>query len=115
LELIASGQLGEGHSTPGMVRSQAFTAEDTWTGTVVTAPRTASGWHHHGAHRSYLYIVRGVARFENADGQQLSASAGDFVLIGPGEVHREINPGEQESEVVLFRVGRGPVVVNVDR
>jgi uncharacterized RmlC-like cupin family protein len=115
MELIGSDQLGAGHSTPGMARSQAFTAEDIWTGTVVTAPRTTSGLHHHGDHRSYLYVVRGVARFENADGEQLSASAGDFVFIGPGEVHREINPGDVESEVVLFRVGGGPVVVNVER
>jgi uncharacterized RmlC-like cupin family protein len=115
LELIRSDQLGEGQSTPGMARSQAFTSEDTWTGTVVTAPRTTSGWHHHGEHRTYVYLVRGVARFENSEGEQLSASTGDFVFIGPGEVHREINPGDQESVVVLFRVGDGAVVVNVER
>jgi uncharacterized RmlC-like cupin family protein len=114
MELIGRDQMGEGHSTPGMARSQAFTSEDTWTGTVVTAARTASGWHHHGEHRSYIYVVRGEARFESPDGQQLVASPGDFVFVGPREVHREVNPGDQESEAVLFRVGTGPVVVNVE-
>jgi quercetin dioxygenase-like cupin family protein len=115
MELMDKDHLGEGQATPGMSRRQAFTGENTWTGTVVTAAQTASGWHHHGEHRSYLYVVRGAVRLENADGEQLSASTGDFVFIGPREVHREINPGDQESEVVLFRVGGGPVVVNVER
>jgi hypothetical protein len=37
------------------------------------------------------------------------------VFVAPREVHREVNPGDEESEVVLFRVGHGPVVVNVER
>lgn len=115
MQLIGSKELSEGHATPGMVRSQAFASDDTWTGTVVIPAKTASGWHHHGEHRSYLYVVRGTARFDGADGEQLVASPGDFVLIEPAEVHREVNPGDQESEVVLFRIGRGPVVVNVER
>jgi uncharacterized RmlC-like cupin family protein len=98
-----------------MARSQAFTSEDAWAGKVVIAAGTASGWHHHGEHRSYIYLLRGVARFENTDGVQLQASPGDFVFVPPGEVHREINPGDEESEAVLFRIGSGPVVVNVER
>jgi uncharacterized RmlC-like cupin family protein len=114
MELIARSGLGEGQATPGMARSSAFTSEDTWTGTVVIAPGTASGWHHHGEHRSYLYIVRGEAQFEGTDGRRLVAKPGDFVFVPPREVHREVNPGGEESEVVLFRVGSGPVVVNVE-
>jgi hypothetical protein len=47
--------------------------------------------------------------------ERLDASPGDFVFIGPREIHREINPGDEPSEVVLFRIGSGPVVVNVER
>jgi quercetin dioxygenase-like cupin family protein len=115
MKLIGKAELSEGQATAGMARSEAFTTEDTWTGTVVIGPKTESGWHHHGEHRSYLYLVRGVANFEAADGEKLVATAGDFVFVGPGEVHREINPGDEDSEVVLFRIGRGPVVVNVER
>jgi uncharacterized RmlC-like cupin family protein len=114
MKLIGKDELGEGQATPGMARSEAFSTEDTWTGTVVIGPKTESGWHHHGEHRSYLYVVRGVAHFEEADGKKLVATAGDFVFVGPREVHRETNLGDEDSEVVLFRVGRGPVVVNVE-
>ena len=114
VQLIRRDELGEGQATAGMARSQAFTSDDCWTGTVVIEPRTASGWHHHGEHRSYLYIVRGKASFENEAGERLDASSGDFVFVGPREIHREINPGDQPSEVVLFRIGSGPVVVNVE-
>jgi quercetin dioxygenase-like cupin family protein len=115
MELIGRDALREGQATPGMARSSAFTSEDTWTGTVVIAPGTASGWHHHGEHRSYLYILRGEAQFEGSDGEKLVAAPGDFVFVAPYEVHREVNPGDEESEVVLFRLGSGPVVVNVER
>jgi uncharacterized RmlC-like cupin family protein len=115
MQLITGDRLGEGHATPGMARKEAFAGEGVWTGTVVLPAGTASGWHHHGEHRNYLYVVRGLARFENEGGEQLDARAGDFVFIGPREVHRELNPGAEESEVVLFRLGEGPVVVNVER
>lgn len=115
MKLIGKDELSEGQPTPGMARSEAFRTDDTWTGKVVIGAKTESGWHHHGEHRSYLYVVRGVANFEDADGEKLVAAAGDFVFVGPGEVHREINPGDEESEVVLFRIGSGPVVVNIER
>lgn len=115
MERIGRDELSPGQSTPGMLRSQAFASGDAWTGTVVTGAGTASGWHHHGEHRSYIYLVRGSVRFENTDGEHVLASPGDFVFIAPGEVHREVNPGGEESEAVLFRIGSGPVVVNVER
>jgi quercetin dioxygenase-like cupin family protein len=114
MQLITGDRLGEGHATPGMTRKEAFAGEGVWTGTVVLPAGTASAWHHHGEHRNYLYIVRGLARFENDAGEQLDARTGDFIFIGPHEVHREVNPGVEESEVVLFRLGEGPVVVNVE-
>ncbi len=77
------------------------------------ASGTESGWHHHGSHCSYLYVARGSARFETPEGVGADADAGDFIFIGPDEVHPEINPGTEVSEVVLFRIGTGPIVVNV--
>jgi quercetin dioxygenase-like cupin family protein len=115
MKLITRDELSEGQATPGMARKQAFAEEDVWTGNVAVGAGTVSGWHHHGEHRNYLYIARGLARFENESGEQLDASPGDFVYIGPQEVHRELNPGTEDSEIVLFRIGKGPVVVNVER
>jgi uncharacterized RmlC-like cupin family protein len=113
METIGADQLAAGHHTPGMDRRQAFAHEGTWVGAVTMEPGTASGWHHHGAHSSYLYIESGRARFETREGRALDCRSGDFVFIPPEEVHREVNPGDEPSVVVLFRVGSGEVVVNV--
>jgi oxalate decarboxylase/phosphoglucose isomerase-like protein (cupin superfamily) len=42
------------------------------------------------------------------------AARGDFVLIPKGVVHREGNPGTEPNEAIVFRVGEGEVLVNVD-
>lgn len=42
------------------------------------------------------------------------ATVDDFVLIPRGIVHRESNPGDEPSRVVVTRVGSGPLVENVD-
>ena len=106
--------MGAGHYTPGMDRREAFAHEGAWAGTVTMEPGTASGWHHHGGHASYLFVKSGRARFETPDGGVHDCEPGHFIFIPPGEVHREVNPGGEPSEVVLFRVGTGEVVVNVD-
>ena len=103
-----------GHYTLGMDRREAFAHETTWAGTVTMEPRTDSGWHHHGNHLSYLYIESGSPRFETREGTTLDCGPGDFIFIPPKEVHREVNPGDEPARVVLFRMGSGDVVVNLD-
>ena len=44
----------------------------------------------------------------------LDGGPGDFLLIPPHEVHRESNPTDGTTEIVLVRAGQGAVVVNVD-
>jgi uncharacterized RmlC-like cupin family protein len=39
---------------------------------------------------------------------------GDFLYVAPGAVHRESNPGNQESHIVVVRSGSGVPVVNVE-
>lgn len=116
LKLVAGGELAEADGTPGMVRAQAFSGDGFWTGTVRVAPGTASGWHHHGDYETYAYIVEGLARFEfgPSGGAEVEGGPGDFVHIPAHSVHRETNPGTSESTVVLFRVGSGAPVFNVD-
>ena len=102
--------------TPGMLRSEAFAEGTVWAGSVEMEAGVASGWHHHGINDSYLYVVSGKARFEyGAEGSQaVDAETGDFVFIPSHTVHREVNPGAEPSSVVLFRVGGGEPVFNVD-
>ena len=116
LRLVAAGELAEADGTPGMVRAQAFSGDGIWTGTVRVAPGTVSGWHHHGDYDTYAYIVEGVARFEFGPdgGDEVEGGPGDFVNIPAHTVHRETNPGATESTVVLFLMGTGAPVFNVD-
>ena len=46
--------------------------------------------------------------------ETLDCRQGDFIYVAPGAVHRESNPGDQESQIVVVRAGSGAPVVNVD-
>ena len=40
--------------------------------------------------------------------------AGDFVHVPKGAIHREGNPSDEESHLVVVRAGQGPTTINVD-
>ena len=44
----------------------------------------------------------------------VEARPGDFLYVPEEAIHRESNPGEDESQIVVVRVGHGPTVINVD-
>jgi uncharacterized RmlC-like cupin family protein len=75
-----------------------------------------SGWHHHGDYETSVYVVSGALRLESGSSgsQIIEAAPGDFVYVPRGAVHREGNPSDQESQVVVVRTGHGPAVINVD-
>lgn len=87
-------------------------------GQVWPAPhrRCSPGWHHHGDHESVIYVLSGRIRIECGPGGRsvLEAGPGDFLLIPAREIHREGNPADQPTDIVLVRAGQGEVVVNVD-
>jgi uncharacterized RmlC-like cupin family protein len=68
-----------------------------------------TGWHRHG-------VVGGSLRMESGPGgvHVVEAGPGDFLHVPKGAVHREGNPGDEESRLVVARAGSGPGVVNVD-
>ena len=102
--------------TPGMDRRRALDTGSMWSGTVVTGPGTVSGWHHHGEHDTTIYVIDGTLRLEfGAGGQRaFEAGPGDFVHVPAGAVHREANPGQADSHLVVVRCGHGDPTVNVD-
>ena len=106
----------ETDQTPGMIRRAAFVDPGIWVGTARTAPGAVSGWHHHGDHTTYIYCVAGAIRVESGPGGRDvdEARAGEFILVPPNLVHRERNPTEVESLILLTRIGSGPVVTNVE-
>ena len=112
----ASERRADTAQTPGMRREEALATGRLWSGVVRTGPAMTSEWHHHGDHETSVYIVSGVLRVEFGPGGRRSVDAGadDFLVIPAGTVHRESNPGDEESVVVVTRVGQGPVVINVD-
>jgi uncharacterized RmlC-like cupin family protein len=109
-------ELPPASQTPGMVREQAFAEEGRWVGFVRVEPGMVSGWHHHGDHESYLFVVAGRGRFEFGPGgsQVVEAEAGDFLHVPARLVHREMNPSDEEQTLVVVRIGDGPSLVNVD-
>ena len=103
-------------TTPGMQRDEIFATGGTWIGTVRTEPGVETGWHHHGAYESYVYVLEGTARMEFGPGGQerLDCHPGDVVRVAPGVIHREITIGDRPSEALLLRVGSGQVTFNTD-
>jgi uncharacterized RmlC-like cupin family protein len=106
----------EGAPTQGMIREEALATENLWAGLVRTAPRMVSGWHHHGDHETAIYVTSGALRMEFGQGgaESLEGGPGDFLYVGPRTIHRESNPSDEESRIVVVRSGAGPVVVNVE-
>ncbi len=102
--------------TPGMSREEAVRTEAMWAGTAVTEGGRFSGWHHHGAYESVIYVLRGRVRLEYGAGgaKSLEGEPGDTLYVAPGEVHREGNPDTDTSEIFVVRAGSGDIVINVD-
>lgn len=113
---VAPPERVEADPTPGMIREQAIAVEGLWAGLVRTGPGAASGWHHHGDYETSIYIASGRLRMESGAGGRdvVDAEPGDFLHVPPGAVHRESNPGDVESSIVVVRAGHGVPTVNVD-
>jgi uncharacterized RmlC-like cupin family protein len=116
VELITAAERRESDPTPGMTREQAVGSAGMWAGYVRTEGRATSAWHHHGDHETAIYVLNGGLRMEFGPGGQdvLEAGPGDFIYVPRGAVHRETNPGDEESQIVVVRAGSGPTTTNVD-
>ena len=103
--------------TPGIVREQAIAVEGLWAGLARTAPGMSSGWHHHGEYQTSIYVVSGRLRMESGPGggAVVEAVAGDFVHVPAGAIHRESNPSDAESHIVVVRAGQGVPTVKRGR
>jgi uncharacterized RmlC-like cupin family protein len=99
-----------------MERRQLFESKDAWVGWIRTDAGVAGGWHHHGGHDSYIYVLRGslTIDFGPGGGESVRATAGDFLFNPAHIVHRETTSPDAEVEAFVVRVGNGPHLVNVD-
>lgn len=116
IDLVRSAELGAGYSTEGIVRKKAFESENVVFSQSRLLPGVVSGWHHHGTHHLYGYIVSGRLQLEyGTEGEEKAdLNAGDFFHVPPGLVHRDVNPNrDRDLSVVNILVGSGPAVINV--
>jgi uncharacterized RmlC-like cupin family protein len=116
VRLVRPDDRTEGQPTPGMHREQALDTGSMWAGYVTTDAGAVSGWHHHGEHESTIYVLSGALRMEFGAGghEVLDAGPGDFLYVPPHAIHREANPTEEQSAILVVRGGSGPPVFNVD-
>ena len=75
-----------------------------------------SGWHHHAANDTYVYVIRGSVTIEFGPdgGQRVEAHAGDFFLVPPQTIHREMTGPDADLDAFVVRVGGEPERVAVD-
>jgi uncharacterized RmlC-like cupin family protein len=113
---LAELAAGDAIRTEGMERMEALAAEGVRTLSVRTRAGNVSGWHHHGGHGTYGYVIAGRLRLEFGPGgaRTVEAGPGEFFYVPPAAVHREGNPASEDQVIVGFRVGAGPTVFNVE-
>ena len=107
--------------TPGMSRSEAVSSrtvgsERVWMGQTTVAPQTASANHHHGDSETAIYVVSGNPVFvfvEDGREVRLTPEPGDYVFVPPFTPHREENPTDDETVVVIARSSQEAIVVNL--
>ena len=102
--------------TAGMERRELFAGNGSWAGWLRTDAGVAGGWHHHGDHDSYIFVLRGTLTIDYGPGgsDSVRATAGDLIFNPAGLVHRETTSPDGDAEAFLVRVGSGPQLVNVD-
>ena len=116
IEIVRSDSLGAGYSTEGVIRKKAFESENVIFSQSRLLPGVISGWHHHGTHNLYGYIVSGRLQLDyGTEGERKAYLApGDSFHVPPGLVHRDVNPNrDRDLFVVNILIGSGPAVINV--
>jgi quercetin dioxygenase-like cupin family protein len=117
IQSLGGSDLQAGPGSSGIIRHLAFEGEGFRVLRSRTDPGAVSGWHHHGAHTVHGYVVSGTVRFESGPGgkDHTHVDPGGFFLVPAHTVHRDVNPSRTEGqEMILFLVGAGSMVVNVD-
>jgi uncharacterized RmlC-like cupin family protein len=87
-----------------------------WAGWIQNEAGDVSGWHHHAANDTHVYVIRGSVTIDFGPGgaESIVAGAGDFFIIPSQTIHRETTSQESDLEAFVVRVGGDPEHVNVD-
>ena len=116
IRVITHSDLDAGPQAAGMTRRTAAADDQVWMGEVGTVSGAVSGWHHHGNHTTYGYVIAGKLHFDFGSGgrESLEAGQGDFFVVPSNTIHREGNPDSAEQILAGVRVGSGFTVINVE-
>jgi uncharacterized RmlC-like cupin family protein len=100
----------------GTERRQQFEREGRWADWIQNDAGDVSGWHHHAANDTYVYVSRGSVTIEFGPGgaESVVARAGDFFIVASQTIHRETTGNDADLEAFVVRVGGEPEHVNVD-
>src|SRR3989454_7027483 len=94
IEVVHRTELKKGESTPGIFREKAFQSSNVLVSRTRLERGAVSGWHHHGTHELYGFLVSGQLRLEygpkGADAAVVGP--GDFFPVPPRLLHRGGNP-----------------------
>jgi len=103
-------------TTHGVDRREAFFTDTAWFGRMQNTPNQVSGWHVHLNHDTYGHplVGRAFAEFGPGGRERIVPGQGDFIEIPRGVVHREGNPDDAPNDGIILRVGRGPVIANLE-
>src|SRR2546426_3457217 len=117
IEVVHGTDLKKGESTPGVVREKAFESSNALVSRTRLERGAVSGWHHHGTHELYGFLVSGQLRLEygpkGADAAVVGP--GGFFPLPPGLVHRDVNPDRaHEAGIVNILVWSGGPGVDVE-
>ena len=116
IQVARNSDLSEGEATDKLRRRLKDVDDLVTVAETHTAPDGSLGWHHHGEHTAYVYVLQGQVGISWGPGGREDAelTAGDFYVIRPNTIHRETNPGSEEQVVLGFFVGSGQTTFNVD-
>ena len=103
-------------SMSGTERRERFEREGRWADWIRNDAGDVSGWHHHAANDTYVYVSRGSVTIEFGPGgaESVVAGAGDFFIVPAHTIHRELTGHDADLEAFLVRVGGEPEHVGVD-
>ena len=105
-----------GQPTPDAERRDQWEREGRWAAWIRNEAGDVSGWHHHAANVTYVYVSRGTLTMNfGPDGAEaVVARGGDFIVVPAHTVHRETTGPDEDLEAFAIRIGGEPEHVNVD-
>src|SRR2546421_4376117 len=117
IDVVHGTDLKKGESTPGIFREKAFQSSNVLMSRTRLERGAVSGWHHHGTHELYGFLVSGQLRLEYGPKGADAAVVGPrgFFPLPPRLLHRDVDPDRAHPLVIVNTlVGCGVPAVDVE-